>query len=101
MAPPVPLLLADGSTIMVDVRNLTPDQAQQVFAADHIRSAGEQRAFYEDKKAMAGAVTVNGATVKCYTTQSVTVAILGAVAAPITTAASGLTVQVFAIPTTP
>ena len=48
-----------------------------------------------------GTVTVSGSQVKCFTTQSVTVSILGAVVAPITTAASGLSVQVFAVPTTP
>lgn len=41
-----------------------------------------------------------GATVRCFTSQSVTVSILGAVVAPLTTAATGVQVQVFAVPTT-
>lgn len=49
---------------------------------------------------VAGSVTTTGATVKCFTSQSVTVSILGAVVAPITTAAAGVQVQVFAVPTT-
>jgi len=47
-----------------------------------------------------GTVTTTGATVKCFTSQSVTVSLLGAVVAPLTTAASGVQVQVFAVPTT-
>jgi hypothetical protein len=43
-------------------------------------------------------VTVTGATVKCFTTQSVTVSLLGAVVAPITTAAAGVTFDVLALP---
>lgn len=45
-----------------------------------------------------GSVTTTGATIKCFTTQSVTVSLLGAVVAPITTAAAGVTVDVLAIP---
>lgn len=51
---PVPLLiLNDGSveTLKVDVRNLTTSQASQVFANGRIRTAAEQRAYLEDKKA--------------------------------------------------
>lgn len=47
---------------------------------------------------VAGTVTTTGATIKCYTTQSVTVSILGAVVAPITTAAAGVTFDVLALP---
>jgi hypothetical protein len=47
---------------------------------------------------VAGSVTSTGATIKCYTTQSVTVSLLGAVVAPITTAGAGVTGQVLAIP---
>jgi len=47
---------------------------------------------------VAGTVTVTGATIKCFTTQSVTVSILGAVVAPITTAAAGVTFDVLALP---
>lgn len=45
-----------------------------------------------------GTITTTGATVKCFTSQSVTVSLLGAVVAPITTAAAGVPVQVFAVP---
>lgn len=45
-----------------------------------------------------GTTTTTGTTVKCFTTQSVTVSILGAVVAPITTAAAGVTVDILAIP---
>lgn len=45
-----------------------------------------------------GSVTITGATIKCYTSQSVTVSILGAVVAPITTAAAGVTFDVLALP---
>jgi len=45
-----------------------------------------------------GTVTTTGATIRCLTSQSVTISVLGAVVAPLTTAASGVTVQVFAIP---
>lgn len=37
--------------LKVDVRNLTPDQAAQVFTEDDIRSAAEQRAYIEDRNA--------------------------------------------------
>lgn len=47
---------------------------------------------------VAGSVTTTGATIKCFTTQSVTVSLLGAVVAPVTTAAAGVTVDVLAIP---
>lgn len=47
---------------------------------------------------VAGTVTVTGATIKCFTTQTVTVSILGAVVAPITTAAAGVTFDVLALP---
>lgn len=49
---------------------------------------------------VSGTVTTTGATVRCFTTQSVTVSILGSVVAPVTTAAAGVQVQVFAVPTT-
>ena len=45
-----------------------------------------------------GTITTTGATIKCFTTQSVTVSLLGAVVAPLTTAAAGVPVQVFAVP---
>jgi len=51
---PVPLLLVeDGATktLNVDIRNLTPSQALQVFGSDRVRSEAEQRAFIEDQRA--------------------------------------------------
>ena len=48
---PVNMLATDGSTINADVRNLTPDQAAQVFKHDGIRSLAEQRLWIEDTKA--------------------------------------------------
>ena len=47
---------------------------------------------------VAGSVTATGATVKCFTSQSVTVSVLGAVVAPVTTAAAGVTFDVLALP---
>ena len=43
----VELLIKDGDTLRVQVESLTPKQAKQVFARDHIRSLGEQRAYLE------------------------------------------------------
>jgi hypothetical protein len=66
-----------------------------VFVVPNVASgAGQAPACYP----LAGTITATGATVKCYTTQSVTVALLGAVVAPITTAGAGITGQVLAIP---
>lgn len=47
---------------------------------------------------VSGTISATGATIKCFTTQTVTVSILGAVVAPLTTAGSGVTGQVIAIP---
>lgn len=47
---------------------------------------------------VSGTISSTGATIKCFTTQTVTVSILGATVAPITTAAAGVTGQVLAIP---
>lgn len=49
---PVQVTVRDGSVLLVDVRNLTSDQASQVFAKDRIRTAAEQRALIEDKIAI-------------------------------------------------
>ena len=57
---PIPLLTESGETLSVDVRNLTPEQALQVFSSDHIRSPGEQRAFIEDRKATSKAIPATG-----------------------------------------
>lgn len=45
-----------------------------------------------------GTITSTGTKVKCFTTQTVVVSILGATVAPITTAGSGVTGQILAIP---
>jgi len=45
-----------------------------------------------------GTVTVTGATIKCWSTQAVTVSLLGAVVAPLTTAAAGVQFDVLALP---
>lgn len=45
-----------------------------------------------------GSVSTTGATIKCFTSQSVTVSLLGAVVAPVTTAAAGVTFDVLALP---
>ncbi len=45
-----------------------------------------------------GSVTTTGATIKCFTSQSVTVSLLGAVVAPVTTAAAGVQFDVLALP---
>lgn len=46
---PVAVLIANGESLLVDVNNLTPDQASQVFAHDGVRSLAAQRAWLEDK----------------------------------------------------
>ena len=49
---PIPLLINNSGkwdTIIVDVRNLTSDQAKQVFNCERIRSEAEQRAWIEDR----------------------------------------------------
>lgn len=45
-----------------------------------------------------GSVTTTGATIRCWTTQTVTVSLLGAVVAPLTTAAAGVQFDVLALP---
>jgi hypothetical protein len=59
---PVPLLIVEGQsvkTIQADVRNLTPAQATQVFARDHVRSEAEQRTFIEDLRSKQSAPAHN------------------------------------------
>lgn len=56
MEEPVELLVEkDGvyDTLLVLVKDLTAEQAKQVFSADHIRTSGAQRAWMEDAKAHA------------------------------------------------
>ena len=57
---PVTLLLSGGETLEMDVRNLTPGQAAQVFAGDRLRTIAEQRAWVEDKKSSEDAVPASG-----------------------------------------
>jgi len=66
-----------------------------VFPIPNVANAATQGALCYP---VVGTITTTGATIKCYTTQSVTVSILGAVVAPITTAGAGVTGQVLAIP---
>lgn len=57
---PVALLVQTDNgweELNVDLHNLTPDQASQVFAEDHIRTSAEQRAWIEDRKAKCAAST--------------------------------------------
>lgn len=45
---PVELLVGsngNADVLRVEIRNLTPEQARQVFALDHVRDLGEQRAW--------------------------------------------------------
>jgi len=44
------LLTANGETLKVDIREVQPEQADQLFDYDHIRSLPEQRAFIESRK---------------------------------------------------
>jgi hypothetical protein len=43
------VLVSNGESLIVKVESLTPSQAKQVFAGDHIRSLGEQRAYVESR----------------------------------------------------
>ena len=52
----VPLLLAGGDSLLVAVDNLSPAQARQVFAGDHVRDLAAQRAWLEANPAQAPAV---------------------------------------------
>jgi len=47
---------------------------------------------------VAGTITTTGATIKCWSTQAITVSVLGAVVAPVTTAAAGIQFDVLALP---
>lgn len=44
------LLTADGQTLKVDVRQITTEQADQLFDGEHIRTLPEQRAWLESRK---------------------------------------------------
>jgi hypothetical protein len=43
----VEMLAADGTPLLVEAAGLSPEQFEQVVAADHIRSLAEQRAWLE------------------------------------------------------
>ena len=45
----VELLVNAGETLLVKVEDLSPKQAKQAFAGDHVRSLGEQRAYLENQ----------------------------------------------------
>jgi len=50
---PIELLLCSAGnteTLMVHVAHLTPDQARQAFASDHVRTLAEQRAWIESER---------------------------------------------------
>ena len=46
------MLVRDGETLQVKLDSITPDQAEQLFARDHIRSLPEQRAWMESRATM-------------------------------------------------
>lgn len=58
----VPLLLTGGDSLTVAVDNLTPAQARQVFAGDHVRDLAAQRAWMEANPAQVPAVSVPAAS---------------------------------------
>lgn len=45
------LLTATGDKLKVDIRNCTPDQADQLFDGNHLRGLPEQKAYVEAHKA--------------------------------------------------
>jgi hypothetical protein len=47
---PIAVVLADGDKLNIKIENLTPAQAKQVFANDHVRTDAEQRAYLESLK---------------------------------------------------
>jgi len=57
---PLTVIISGGETLEIDVRNLTPGQAAQVFTRDSIRTPAEQRAFIEDRAVMCQAVSTGG-----------------------------------------
>lgn len=46
---PLELLVKDGDKLSVKIDTITPDQAQQIFAKDHIRTLSEQKTWLESK----------------------------------------------------
>lgn len=58
---PVELLVGNNGSadvLKVDIRNLTPEQARQVFAHDHTRDIAEQRAWLAQQSRKAKTVNV-------------------------------------------
>lgn len=45
-----PLMTATGDTLNVDIRNITTEQAEQLFDGSHIRSLPQQKAYMESRK---------------------------------------------------
>lgn len=46
----VELLVGENDSLRVDVRHVTPDQAAQLLANDHVRNAAEQKAWLMDQE---------------------------------------------------
>jgi hypothetical protein len=46
----VDVLSADGTTLIIQIKNLTPEQTKQVFDYNHVRSIPEQKAWIESCK---------------------------------------------------
>lgn len=57
---PLTVIVSGGDKLEIDVRNLTPGQAAQVFARDSIRTQAEQRAFLEDRAVMEQVASTGG-----------------------------------------
>lgn len=51
----LPLLTSSGDSMLIRLGAMMPSQADQVFAADHIRSLAEQRAYIESRETKAKA----------------------------------------------
>jgi len=49
---PVELMVGNGDTLMVQPSKMTGKQLKQVYARDHIRDLGEQRAWLESRRAL-------------------------------------------------
>lgn len=47
---PIALLVGSGDKLLVKIDAITADQAEQIFARDHIRNLEEQRSWIESKR---------------------------------------------------
>jgi hypothetical protein len=47
---PAKLLTVDGDTLLVATKDMNTKQVRQVFASDHVRTLGEQRAWLESQR---------------------------------------------------